>query len=62
MEHPIGPKIIPFADDSIKTVDGIGKNPRDQQSDYYWVFSMNLLRRLERTLRFWQKPQSEFSV
>jgi len=29
---------FPSADDLIKTVDGIGKNPRDQQSDYYWVF------------------------
>jgi len=29
---------FPCADDLIKTVDGIGKNPRDQQSDYYWVF------------------------
>jgi hypothetical protein len=28
----------PCANDLIKTVDGIGKNPRDQQSDYYWVF------------------------
>jgi len=29
---------FPSADDLIKTVDGIGKNPRDQQSDYYRVF------------------------
>ena len=29
---------FPSADDLIKTVDGIGKNPRDQQSDYCWVF------------------------
>ena len=29
---------FPSADDLIKTAAGIGKNPRDQQSDYYWVF------------------------
>jgi hypothetical protein len=33
---PSRPK-FPSADDLMKTVDGIGKNPRDQQSDYYWV-------------------------
>jgi hypothetical protein len=31
-------KNFPSADDLIKAIDGIGKNPRYQQSDYYWVF------------------------
>jgi len=31
-------KNFPSADDLIKAIDGVGKNPRYQQSDYYWVF------------------------
>jgi hypothetical protein len=48
---------FPSADDLIKTVDGIGKNPRDQQSTIIGFFSMNLLRRLKRTLRFLAKTK-----
>jgi SAM-dependent methyltransferase len=31
-------KNFPSADDLIKAIDGVGKNPCYQQSDYYWVF------------------------
>jgi hypothetical protein len=46
---------LPSTDDLIKTVDGIGKIRAISNRTITGFFSMNLLRRLERTLRFLAK-------
>ena len=48
---------FPSADDLIKTVDGIGKIRAISNRTIIGFFSMNLLRRLKRTLRFLAKTK-----